>query len=73
MYKAMIEIIIIIIIVIHKAITIQRHGEKLIIQTVRDITLFLFNNMNVLTLKIGRYFLQCTQFDLSVNKVSTKK
>jgi hypothetical protein len=58
MYKATLEIIIITI--IHKAITIERHGEKLIIQMVCDVTLFGFHNMNLMTLKIGSCFLQCT-------------
>jgi len=71
MYKATLEMIIII--VIHKAITIQRHGKKLIIQMLCDVTLFGFHNMNLMILKIGRCFLQCTEFDLSVNKVSTNK
>jgi hypothetical protein len=51
----------------------QRHGQELTIQMVCDVTLFDFHNMKLLTLKIGRCLFQCTHFDLSVNKVATKK
>jgi hypothetical protein len=74
-YKAMLQIIIIITIiiaVIHKAITVQRHGEKLIIQMVCYVTLFGFHNMNIMTVKIVWCFLQGTQFNFRVYKVSKK-
>jgi len=48
MYKATLEIIFII---IHKAITIQGHGRKLIIQMVCDVTISTFRNMNLMALK----------------------
>ena len=65
MYKATLEIIIIIIIitVIHKAITIEDHGEKLIIQMVCDVRIFAFHFMNLMALKIGLCFLRWTKFD----------
>jgi len=74
MYNATLEtIIIIIIIIIYKAITIKGHGRKLIIEMLCDVTNFIFRSMNLMALKIGRCFLQFSNFSTSVNKVSTKK